>query len=245
MSSPARSTRSTPTTSLAKQARAAMAAPVSAAPASAAPASAAPVSAAPVSAAPVSAATGSAATGSAAPGSAAAPAANAPRVTAPAANTPAANTPAANAPAANTARLRVVAKTHEAPRKEVLGKGVLTGEQITVELPDPEPLLRNLGRSVFEAMAGVREVEQMARWIAPEVYSGILARVQHATRARRIRGKSVRRPMIETRTCLWQSPRPGVVEATVLVDLGARVRAVVIRLEAFRGRWRAERLHVL
>lgn len=85
----------------------------------------------------------------------------------------------------------------------------------------------------------------MARWITPDVYSGLLARVQHAARARRIRGKSVRRPMIETKACLWQSPRAGVVEATVLVDLGTRVRAVAIRLEAFRGRWRAERLHVL
>lgn len=142
-------------------------------------------------------------------------------------------------------KFRIVEKTHEAPRKEVLGKGVLTSEQVALDLPNPEPLLRNLGRSVFEAMAGVREVEQMARWITPDVYSGLLARVQHAARARRIRGKSVRRPMIETKACLWQSPRAGVVEATVLVDLGTRVRAVAIRLEAFRGRWRAERLHVL
>lgn len=143
------------------------------------------------------------------------------------------------------AALRVVEKTHEAPRKEVLGEGVLTGEQAAENLPNPEPLLRNLGRSVFEAMAGVRELDQMARWITPDVYSRLLARVQHAARARRIRGKQVRRPMIEPKSCHWQSPRPGVVEATVLVDLGPRVRAVVIRLEAFRGRWRAERLHVL
>ena len=142
-------------------------------------------------------------------------------------------------------KLRVVSKTHDAPRKEVLGEGVLTSSPVTADLPNPEPLLRNLSRSVFEAMAGVREVEQMARWIAPDVYSVLLTRVQHAARARRIRGKSIRRPKIETTTCLWQSPRPGVVEATVLVDLGQRVRAVAIRLEAFRGRWRAEKLHVL
>lgn len=142
-------------------------------------------------------------------------------------------------------KLRVVSRTHEAPRKEVLGEGVLTGDAVTADLPNPEPLLRNLGRSVFEAMAGVREVEQMARWITPDVYSRLLSRVQHAARARRVRGKSTRRPIIETKTCIWQMPRPGVVEATVLVDLGPRVRAVVIRLEAFRGRWRAERLHIL
>ncbi|WP_254910356.1 Rv3235 family protein [Gulosibacter sp. 10] len=141
--------------------------------------------------------------------------------------------------------LRVIAKTHEPPQKEELGKGVLTSARPDLEMPDPEVLLRNLGRSVFEALAGVREVEQMARWIAPEVFTRLLARAQHAARARRVRGRSVRRPVIETRACLWQSPRSGVVEATVLVDLGPRVRAVVIRLEEFRGRWRAERLHVL
>ncbi|MDJ1372551.1 Rv3235 family protein [Gulosibacter molinativorax] len=149
------------------------------------------------------------------------------------------------APAPAAARLRVVEKTHDVPRKEVLGEGVLTGKQVTADLPDPEPLLRNLGRSVFEAMAGVRDIEQMARWVAPDVYSVLLQRVQHSARARRIRGKTVRRPYIVTKTCLWQSPRAGVVEATVLVDLGARVRAVAIRLEEFRGRWRAERFNVL
>ncbi|MGO1545365.1 MAG: Rv3235 family protein [Gulosibacter sp.] len=152
---------------------------------------------------------------------------------------------AADIPAPAKPTLRVVAKTHEEPRKECLGEGVLTGGQVASSLPNPEQLLRNLGRSVFEAMAGVREVEQMARWIAPDVYSGILARAQHAARARRVRGRSMRRPMIETRSCHWQSPRPGVVEATVLIDLGTRVRAVAIRLEVFRGRWRAERLNVL
>lgn len=152
---------------------------------------------------------------------------------------------AANAEPAKLRTLAAVSRTHEPPRKEALGEGVLTGSALECELPDPEPLLRNLGRSVFEIMAGVREVEQLARWIAPDVFSGLLARAQHAARARRVRGRSMRRPVIETRSCLWQSPRDGVVEATVTVDLGPRVRAVVIRLEEFRGRWRAERLHVL
>jgi hypothetical protein len=53
------------------------------------------------------------------------------------------------------------------------------------------------------------------------------------------------RPMIEPIRCVWQSPREGVVEATVVVDLGSRCRAVAIRLESYRGRWRAQRLHVL
>ncbi|WP_235829180.1 Rv3235 family protein [Gulosibacter macacae] len=112
-------------------------------------------------------------------------------------------------------------------------------------LPDPDPLLHNLARSVVEALGGFREVEQIARWVAPEVFTALVQRSQHATRARAVRGVPVRRPNVRTRACVSQRIRPGVVEATVIVDLGPRVRAVAIRLEAFRGRWRAARVHVL
>ncbi|WP_019618667.1 Rv3235 family protein [Gulosibacter faecalis] len=137
--------------------------------------------------------------------------------------------------------------THDQPRKPRFGEGALTSraEAAALELPNPEPLLLNLGRSVFEALAGVREVEQMVRWLAPEVYSKLLARVQHAARGRARNGTPVMRPQIDPIRCIWQSPRPGVVESTVLIDFGTRVRAVAIRLEGYRDRWRAERIHVL
>lgn len=113
------------------------------------------------------------------------------------------------------------------------------------DLPDPEALLHNLGRSIVEALGGFREVEQIARWVAPEVFSALVRRSQHANRARALRGTPSRRPNVQTRTCQWQRIRPGVVEAAIVVDLGPRARAVAIRLEAFRGRWRAARVHVL
>lgn len=142
------------------------------------------------------------------------------------------------------------ALNEEAPEKLRFGEGFLTDEG-TVSSPstlpegDPELLLRNLARSVFEAIAGTREVEAMSRWLTLEVYSKLLARVQHAARSRQRRGVTVKRQTIEPIRCIWQSPREGVVESTVLVNLGPRVRAVAVRLEAYRGRWRAERLHVL
>lgn len=124
------------------------------------------------------------------------------------------------------------------------GAGALQSPPEHTDLPDPEPLLSNLSRSVIEALSGIREVEQLARWVTPEVFSLLLKRVQHSARARR--GRPVSRPIIEVLRCHAQRPRPGVVEAAVVVDIGrARARAVVIRLEEFRGRWRAERLIVL
>lgn len=139
----------------------------------------------------------------------------------------------------------------EVPQPLRFGEGVLTGHSAgdgaTSRQPDgdPEPLLRNLARGVFEAMAGIREVEQLTRWLAPEVSSKLLAIAQHSARARQRRGGVAMRPTINPIRCLWQSPREGVIESTVIVGLGNRFRAVAIRLESYRGRWRAERLSVL
>lgn len=127
------------------------------------------------------------------------------------------------------------------------GEGYFTGTrpEVPANLPNPEPLVRNLARGIFEAIAGTREVEQIARWVSPDVFSKLLRHTQHAARARQLRDRPARRPNIFVRACLWQSPRPGVVEATTVVDLGGRARAVAIRLEVYRGRWRAERINVL
>lgn len=112
-------------------------------------------------------------------------------------------------------------------------------------LPEPTPLLQNLARSVVEALGGYRDVDQIARWVAPDVYTLLVQRAQHAKRARALRGMPERRPHVRTRACLHQFVADDTVEATVVVDLGPRVRAVAIRLERFRDRWRAARVHVL
>lgn len=137
--------------------------------------------------------------------------------------------------------------THVDRRRPRFGEGALTVEraEVVTHPGDPEVLLRNLARSVFEVLAGVREVEQMSRWLTPDMYSRMLAHAQHAARGRNRRGEIPARPVIEPLQSVWQEPSVGIVEATVLVDLGVRVRAVALRLEAYRGRWRAERINVL
>ena len=44
------------------------------------------------------------------------------------------------------------------------------------ELPDPEPLLRNLTLCVIEVLAGARDLEQLARWVTDDVYRNLSKR---------------------------------------------------------------------
>ncbi|MCR2813551.1 Rv3235 family protein [Microbacterium sp. zg.Y1090] len=113
------------------------------------------------------------------------------------------------------------------------------------DLPDPEPLLRNLTRGVLEVLAGVREVDQLARWFTEETYRALVTRANLAARARSARGVPAARPVHTIGTIRQSSPLDGVVEAVVVVSGPARTRAVAIRLEGMDHRWRATSLALL
>jgi len=115
----------------------------------------------------------------------------------------------------------------------------------SAELPDPEPLLRNLTRGVLEVLAGVREVDQLARWFAEEPFRALVTRANLAARARSARGVPAARPVHAIGTIVQSSPVDGVVEAVVIVTGPARTRAVAIRLEGMDRRWRATSLALL
>lgn len=113
------------------------------------------------------------------------------------------------------------------------------------DLPDPEPLLRNLTRGVLEVLAGVREIEQLSRWLTEDAYLPLVTRSNLATRARSARGIPATRPVhgiLSVRVCV---PADGVVESVVVVAGPARTRAVAIRLEGMDRRWRATSLALL
>lgn len=112
-------------------------------------------------------------------------------------------------------------------------------------LPDPDPLLRNLTRGVLEVLSGVREIEQLARWMTEDAYRKLLTRANLATRARSARGMPASRPVHTIQSVHHSSPADGVVEAVVIVGGPARTRAVAIRLEGIDGRWRATSLALL
>lgn len=112
-------------------------------------------------------------------------------------------------------------------------------------MPDPEPLLRNLARCGMEAMAGARDLEQMARWVSDAAYKHLLTRVVMAARAREVLGRTARRPNLATGKVIVSEPRAGIVEAVVIVHEPGRTRAVAIRLEAVGARWRASAINIL
>lgn len=115
----------------------------------------------------------------------------------------------------------------------------------STSLPDPEPLVRNLVRGILEVFAGIRDVDQFARWLTEDAYRKLVIRSNLAARARSARGVPARRTEHAILSVRLQSPADGVVESVVIVRGPARTRAVALRLEGRDGRWRATSLGLL
>lgn len=112
-------------------------------------------------------------------------------------------------------------------------------------LPDPAVLIENLATGVVEVLGGVRDLEQLGRWLSEGVYRHLLRRSSIAARGRAIRGQKPARPVAVVAATRITFPAGNVVEATVLLHGAARTRAVAIRLEGLDSRWRATALAVL
>ncbi|WP_334147083.1 Rv3235 family protein [Microbacterium sp.] len=115
----------------------------------------------------------------------------------------------------------------------------------TAALPDPAPLLRALTQGVLEALAGVREVDQLARWFSEDAYRTLVSRANLSARARSARGVAPTRPTFAILSLRVTEPADGIIEAVVVVAGPGRTRAVAIRLEGLDRRWRATSLAVL
>jgi hypothetical protein len=112
-------------------------------------------------------------------------------------------------------------------------------------LPDPVPLLRSLTQGALEVLAGVREVDQLARWLSEDAFRALAARSNLSARARSARGMAPARPTFSILSIRESAPVDGVVEAVVVVAGPGRTRAVAIRLEGLDGRWRASSFAIL
>ena len=113
------------------------------------------------------------------------------------------------------------------------------------DLPNPEPLLRSLTQGVLEVFAGVREIDQLARWFSEEAFRRLGTRANLSARARSARGTAPARPVFEVLSIHETTPADGIVEAVVVVAGPGRTRAVAIRLEGLDHRWRATSFAVL
>lgn len=112
-------------------------------------------------------------------------------------------------------------------------------------LPDPTPLARNLAFCAIEVLAGARDAEQLARWVTDPVFVNLLRRSLAASQRRAASGTPARRPKLGLLAERYFSPRPGVVEAAIVVRTPSRVRSIALRLEGLDRRWRASSLAIL
>ncbi|WNB86377.1 Rv3235 family protein [Cellulomonas sp. ATA003] len=107
-------------------------------------------------------------------------------------------------------------------------------------LPDPTPLCCAMVQAAVEGLRGARPLAQLVRWVTPEVYEHLALRAElvlHSGMPTTPGRAGIRR----IRVCRIGD---GAAEAAVVVDDGPRVRAVAVRLEAHRGRWRATALEI-
>lgn len=131
---------------------------------------------------------------------------------------------------------------HERDRSEDQSRGKVSPES---PLPDPELLILSLARGVMEALAGVREPEQLARWLSEAAFVSLLRRVVMASRARAVTKRVAVVPTTTILRIIVTQPNVGVIEAVVIVRSRVRVRSVAIRLEGVGDRWRASAIHVI
>lgn len=136
-------------------------------------------------------------------------------------------------------------RASRAPRGMELSEFFAPQRTPSTALPSPEPFLRNLTLGVLEVFAGVREVDQLARWLTEEPYRKLVTRANLAARARSARGMPAKRPVHAILSVHESSPADGIVEAVVVVRGPARTRALAVRLEGMDGRWRATSLALL
>jgi len=113
------------------------------------------------------------------------------------------------------------------------------------ELGDAKPVLAFLAQAVIETLAGVRDLDQSARWLSDSVYQQLRQRSLATKRALLEKNQPALRPNLVIGKISTFSPRDGVVEGVVIVHNRDRARAVAIRLEGYNGRWRAKSIAVL
>ena len=113
------------------------------------------------------------------------------------------------------------------------------------ELGDPRPILAFLAQSVIETLAGIRDIEQCARWLSDGVYQQLRQKSLASSRSRAESSVKAMRPNLVVGKISVFSPRPGVIEGVVIVHNIGRARAVAIRLEGYNNRWRARSVAVL
>ncbi|PZS37067.1 MAG: hypothetical protein DLM58_00205 [Pseudonocardiales bacterium] len=117
-------------------------------------------------------------------------------------------------------------------------RGLAPRPVLRTDLPDPALWGRRLLIGIIETAGGRRPLQQLAALLSPSVAQGLGADFERA--AQRRRPHWTHAAIIRSvRAC---EPAEGVAELCATVQVGSRVRAVALRLEAHHNRWRCTRL---
>ncbi|MGC5615264.1 Rv3235 family protein [Georgenia sp. Z1491] len=106
---------------------------------------------------------------------------------------------------------------------------------------DLERLAAGIVQHAVEALLGTRSPAQLARWLAPPLYESLSRR---AGLAGRLQGRPDRFTHVVVRRTIGSTPSERAREVSVVVHDGTKVRAAAVRIEVFRGRWRAVALEI-
>jgi hypothetical protein len=96
---------------------------------------------------------------------------------------------------------------------------------------------RQLCGPLVEVCGGARSASQVARWVAPDILAHLRQRARLSLTSSAPRSSPAVRRL---RTCHLES----AVEVSAVVDDTQRTRAVAMRLEPHRGRWRVTALEL-
>lgn len=105
-------------------------------------------------------------------------------------------------------------------------------------LGDPAPLACTVARAALESVLGGDGLDQLTRWISPEVRAS-LARQRALARRAGLSGATAR--IVRARVCRVSAT---AAEVSVVADAQDRPRAIAMRLEDVAGRWLATVIEV-
>ena len=111
-----------------------------------------------------------------------------------------------------------------------IGNGV-RNFQTQKPLPDPKIMAENLARALVEVRVGMRSLAGLKRFLKPNLY-GLLE-----NRGNTHLKTNIAPGYVHVRSNRISHISPFIVEATTLVEVAGRIRAVALRIEALRGRW--------
>ena len=107
---------------------------------------------------------------------------------------------------------------------------------------EPEPEIaqwaRSLIQATLEALHGARSPMQLRKWFAPPVHAALVSRSACVARA------TSTPPRITVRSVRTSVVSAGRVEASAVVDVAGRCRAVALQLQMYDGRWRVTALEM-